>query len=367
MYYYRKNRDKLLRKNGELKLMRHTKTRIWDIYDAHKEKMKSYYKGHKNEFLQCRDYLTHNFKGYKDVIWHICYAASNGILDGRYIPEDIYYTIVERELNNYDLAFSYMDKNIYKRLQGDIEMPGTVLRIINGRLYDGNYNALSLNEVKRKIAPYEVLIFKPAIESGGGMNIRIDTSANILEHIKTVLNDDRKATLKNYIIQEVIKQSEQTAFIHPNSVNTLRIMTFRKNEKIVHLSSILRMGRGNSVVDNERSGGISCGIEPDGSLKEFAYDKDFNRYDKHPDTNIPFKGHRISSYKQALNICFSMHSNLFHFDIISWDIAIGEENKPVFIEFNLLGQSINFHQLNNGPLFGEHTSYLIENIFKNNT
>ena len=51
---------------------------------------------------------------------------------------------------------------------------------------------------------------------------------------------------------------------------------------------------------------------------------------------------------------------ILYFDLISWDIALNNVGEFVFIEVNLGGQEINFHQANNGPLFGKMT----ENIVK---
>ena len=365
MYYFRKNRDKLLRKNGQLKLARFKKTMIWDLYDGRKQEIKNYYTRHKKELLQCQEYLKKNFKGYKDIIWHLSYASANEILSEKYIPEDIYYSIIERGLNNYDLAFSYMDKNIYDLLLKDVEKPETVLRMINGRLFDRNYNMQDMNTAEQELAKHNVLVLKPSSkDSGGGYNVCLNKTEIIVKRIKDILMSDIPRNSKNFIVQKKIQQSPQTALLHPNSVNTLRIMTLRKNKEIVHLSSILRMGRHNSIVDNEGSGGISSGVKPDGRLKKFAYDKFFNRYIKHPDTNMNFKDHSIPSYEQAVDLCLKSHRKLLHFDLVSWDFAINKQNKPLFIEFNLLGQAINFHQLNNGPLFGEHISYIKELLFQ---
>ena len=42
-----------------------------------------------------------------------------------------------------------------------------------------------------------------------------------------------------------------------------------------------------------------------------------------------------------------------YFRIISWDIAIDKNGNFILIEYNIKGQDINFHQLNNGPVFNK--------------
>ena len=49
--------------------------------------------------------------------------------------------------------------------------------------------------------------------------------------------------------------------------------------------------------------------------------------------------------------------------MISWDIAIGEDELPVLIEANLYFGQLDFHQLNNGPLFGEDTEEILHEVF----
>ncbi len=43
-----------------------------------------------------------------------------------------------------------------------------------------------------------------------------------------------------------------------------------------------------------------------------------------------------------------LHQKLFYTDLASWDFAINDKETVVFLEVNLAGQEINFHQFNNG-------------------
>ena len=53
-----------------------------------------------------------------------------------------------------------------------------------------------------------------------------------------------------------------------------------------------------------------------------------------------------------------------HFRLVSWDIALREDGEPVLIEANFYDGEIDFHQLNNGPLFGEDTEAILREVFK---
>lgn len=189
----------------------------------------------------------------------------------------------------------------------------------------------------------------------------------IIKNNEIYLNDNVTSLIdldqlykKDYIIQEQLKQSKEIAKLYPYSVNTVRIMTlFFKNEVSV-LSAVLRFGNNKSVVDNQRAGGISSGINKEGFLKNFAIDKFGNKYFKHPYTNVKFEGFRIPNYKKVIDFVPKAYIKFPYFRLISWDIALNEYNELIFLEMNLKDQEINFHQMNNGPLFQEKTLEILE-------
>lgn len=52
-----------------------------------------------------------------------------------------------------------------------------------------------------------------------------------------------------------------------------------------------------------------------------------------------------------------------HFRLISWDFAVDIDHEPVMIEANLRYGELDFHQLNNGPLFGKDTRKILDEVF----
>ena len=135
------------------------------------------------------------------------------------------------------------------------------------------------------------------------------------------------------------------------------------------LSAVLRMGFGNSKVDNatakDNAGydGMSCGIDENGCLKKYAYGYTTgNRCEKHPD-GLVFEGFKIPSFDKAVELVKSAHPLIGHFRLVSWDIAIDKDGDPVLIEANMRKGGINFHQFNNGPLFGDLTEKVLNEVF----
>lgn len=166
------------------------------------------------------------------------------------------------------------------------------------------------------------------------------------------------------VVQAGIKQSAILSSINKDSVNTARLLSLLKKDGSVKIySSILRMGIKGAKVDNASSGGISCGINEDGHLKSIAYSNTGVKYYEHPSTHAKFSDFTIPNFQKMKDIVIETHPKLPHFRLIGWDIACDDLNEPVLIEANLCDSELDFHQLNNGPVFGEDTESILSEVF----
>jgi hypothetical protein len=349
--------------NGRLRLEAKRKREFLQLRKEHYRSIRRHAAANTAYLQQSQHFLMQNFCGYRDTSWHLCFTWVNGRLDENYIPEDIFYDLIEPLFNPRNLATAYVDKNAYQKFLAGTPMPRTAFRIVRGRLLDADYQPISLETLQETLDPAAPLFLKPSINSGGGHGIFIDSAANILAMAKTRLAEARQPMGLNYICQHRLPQSPDIAKLHASSLNTIRVMTFRSQAGIVVLSAVLRMGRQNQLFDNVASGGISCGInDGTGCLKPYAYDKHYNRFAEHPDTGVSFDEFKLPGYQEVLDLCIRLHGKLLMFDLVSWDMAVDNENKPCMIEFNLGQQGINFLQIHNGPLFGAHTAEMIERL-----
>ena len=82
----------------------------------------------------------------------------------------------------------------------------------------------------------------------------------------------------------------------------------------------------------------------------------------HTNSIIKFEGYQIPKYSEAVDLCKKLHTELLYFDLVSWDIAISSQSEVYLIEYNILGPSIDLHQLSNGPLFGDLTDEVIASL-----
>jgi len=74
-------------------------------------------------------------------------------------------------------------------------------------------------------------------------------------------------------------------------------------------------------------------------------------------------GYQLPSYDKAVELVKKTHPRIAHFRSVSWDIAIVEDGTPVLIEANLCRGGIDLLQLNNGPLFGDDTKIILDEVF----
>jgi hypothetical protein len=142
---------------------------------------------------------------------------------------------------------------------------------------------------------------------------------------------------QSFLLQDKIQQHPAMTAMHPNSINTLRLITVRslKDRKIYIFPSIMRMGRGNSEVDNTTVGGVSAGVDFEHNrLYAKGVIKTEHRFvAEHPDTHVVFSQFEIPFLQEAVDQAIFMHSMLEDVHSIGWDVCI-TENGPLFIEGN---------------------------------
>ena len=242
---------------------------------------------------------------------------------------------------------------------GGVKMPQTICRKIGGNLYDADYNSARIEDVVKFASECDGIIVKPSVNSEGGHGISIWRASDGSDALYGILN-----SMQNAVVQTLVRQHEVMSDLHKDSLNTIRLVTLLYKNEVHHLSTIVRMGIGNSAVDNASSGGIFCGVKPNGQLKDVAYTKKGERFRTHPQGAV-FSEHTIPNYNECISLVkrlalrFARTSKL-----ISWDLAISEDGTPVLIEVNLCYGGLDMHQIANGPLLGDLTEEIVNEVFK---
>lgn len=323
------------------------------------EKIKGGFKGNKEHFSSqvLPFWSKYNIKPKK--MWYDLYCNKSEEYDPRYIPEDLYWQKIYPTLNRPSFRHAYTDKCFYNHLFPYLKQPRTILRNRNHCFYDASGEIINFSQAKSILESEDSFLIKPAIYSGEGVDIFFyekDNGQNVnLENLMDAYGSD-------YIVQKVVSQHEILANIHPNSLNTIRVISFLFQGEVHISSAILRMGVGGSRLDNVSAGGIACPIHPDGNLAKKAIDRFSQWVEIHPSGTV-FSEIKIPSYEQVISLITRSHKDIPHFGIIGWDFAIDDGGDPVFIEYN---GAPGMNQVSCGPLFGDLTEVVLNSIFLDN-
>lgn len=286
------------------------------------------------------------------------YNRHNETFDPRYIPNNIYFAEVDTHFNSARATKAIDDKNLYDFYFHDVRCPKTILRKIEGSYLDATHQIISFNEVIEKcFAQKEIIVIK-ATNSNSGRGILFWSFDDGVEALKSILYSPN-----NYIVQEIIKQHPAIGSLHQSSINTLRIVTLYYKENVHVLSSVVRMGVDGSRVDNTPYSSMFCGINSDGSLKKYAYNMNGYRFDKHPNSTV-FSEVKIPDFNSCIAFVKKLSPRFIRVSkLTSWDVAIGEDGLPILIEVNLSYGQLDYHQYTNGPIFGNLTEEVINEVF----
>lgn len=276
-----------------------------------------------------------------------------------YIPHDIFYGLVDTKLSNPIMAKYFDDKNLYDLIFHDVPQPKTIVRKDDEAILDVDYNIIDIETAINKCIEAKNIIAKPSVGSEGGAGIIFwDGTKDNIESLYNILNKNGQ-----YIISEIAGQSPILNKIHKDSLNSIRIMSLMDGDEVIILSCVLRMGVNGNKVDNATSGGIFCGICDDGRLKDVAYNTLGKVIREHP------QGGKLSNYiipnidkcKQLVKTCAPRLHRISK--LCSWDLYIDQYDNPGLIEVNMTYGGVQIHQIPNGPIFGEHTSYILSKVF----
>ena len=86
------------------------------------------------------------------------------------------------------------------------------------------------------------------------------------------------------------------------------------------------------------------------------------KFDSHP-TGGSFSSTKFDFMDDVKLLVKNAAQRFPHFRLIGWDIAIDENNKPLIIEANLTMSGMDVIETIGGPLFGEYTDKVLEEVF----
>lgn len=271
-----------------------------------------------------------------------------------YLSDDLYYPYIIRRLNPIEYSVAFCHKGFYDIIFPKAKKPETFVTRVRGVYYDEKRRIISENTAKQLICGKTPFIIKPTIDTSIGKNVHKITDCKDVDILALFDNIGR-----DFIVQEALEQSIQTAVLNPNSLNTIRISTLYINNKFSVCNMCIKMGRNNAIVDNLGAGGLIVGIRDDGTLCDYAYDSTYQKH--YQNGEFVFKGKRLENINKVKDFVRELHINYIpHLSFVGWDIALDKNNEPTLIEVNLKWPGIQFEQLCNAtPIFGDRTNEVI--------
>ncbi|PYZ92526.1 hypothetical protein CR194_12715 [Salipaludibacillus keqinensis] len=257
------------------------------------------------------------------------------------------------------MSVFYKDKNLYDIVVNPPRSAVTLVKNINGNYYDGDHNGINYLEASRLLLDSDKdMIIKPSRSNNGNgvAKLSVRNGKVYLKEKPVTFQDIEDIYKENFLVQEAIQQHPTMAAPHPASVNTLRMVTFRCKNEIRYLLAFARFGSNNDIRDNaganEGADGIRVGITDSGDFYDVALSKYGKTYTHHPTTGFCFPElNSIPNYDEYIQFVKDCHKNILHLDIISWDIVMGADTKPVFLEPNFAGTPTFYQLASQKPFF----------------
>lgn len=187
----------------------------------------------------------------------------------------------------------------------------------------------SIDEIMSFINEHESVIVKPLSDYGGHGVERICKNKPCATDMIAELNQ-KIASGRDYIIEEVIENCENLKKLAPSSLNTVRLVTVIDKQGELHIiAALLRMGNGLSLTDNYHDGGMACVIDLDTmKLRGNAFGMNCVVYESHPYSDIHFDGYPVPEVKLCVDSLGEIVSVEPESRYVGWDFAI----TPVGVE-----------------------------------
>jgi hypothetical protein len=316
----------------------------------------------KGQEADIKAYFKKHFGREVPTYWHQYLYSRNGIYSEKYIPASVYASSIIFRLNNAHFSLAYVDKGFYDTLFPDVNRPQTIIKNVNGFFYDYK-NPISKEEAISRCSNLKEAIVKPTVLGTWGEGVKlIHTENGFIPEMNMSVTDLFSLYKKSFIIQSKLEQHPDLARLNPTSVNTIRVMSYRKENEVIILYAVIRIGRMGKVVDNETAGGIKADIDlQTGRIKGPAFGSPEEPNMPQTDSGAVLDNYLIPSFPQVLDFVKDLHLRLPYFRLIGWDISVDTNGMPILIEWN---RSAELSQVAHGPAFGDYTEEILATALK---
>ncbi len=231
-------------------------------------------------------------------------------------------TIITRGINN-EYIKKYNNPKYMHYFNSKITFNQTFAKYLHREWLELTGN--NIKEFKNFCTKHQIIIAKPDNASCGKGVEFIDTKGKDLKRLYKKLYDNQQI-----LIEEQAKECAVISKLHPDSINTVRVVTLLGNVVV----AFLRMGNNHNHVDNFNHDGLMAPIDiQTGVINYPAVDKKKNIYHVHPLTNQKIVGLKIPKWQEVKELCENAALEIPEVGYVGWDVCIGT-NDVFFIEGN---------------------------------
>lgn len=299
-----------------------------------------------------------------DPTTNLAFYNLTGRVEPRVISQREFNTDVWLMLNDQEHFKFYEDKNVYDLLIESEHAPDTILKRVNGQYFDQDSKTISRGDAFKIFYNIKEDIIVKESRSNDAKGVeKIYYRKNVFyfNKKKVDLRNIEDIWGKDIIIQRVIKQHPMMAQPHKHSVNTFRMITLRWDNQINYLMTYAKFGVDGSIKDNE-SDFIGVPVSEEGKFADYgiSHRDGMKIYKEHPTTGFKFKElGQVPNFDEYIELIKRLHDRILHQNYVTWDIAMGANGKPIFIEMNFRGAVWSYQFISEKPLFGEYTEDIL--------
>ena len=231
-------------------------------------------------------------------------------------------TVITRGINN-EIIKKYNDPEYMKIFNDKIKFNERFNKYLKRDWLELTGN--NKKEFAKFCEKHPKFVAKPTKEScGKGVEIIDSTDKKIYDLYNELYNN------KQILVEEIAVQCKKLSDLHPDSINTLRVVTL----KGMVVTALLRIGNNHNNVDNFNHEGLCVPIDiEDGIVKYQAIDKKGNLYEKHPVTKKEIVGFKVPKWNEVKKICEQAALEIPQVGYIGWDVCVTKDD-ICFIEAN---------------------------------